>query len=583
MLLRLRPIHPVFSGLVPMLRVFNNTARYVDQGGNKRPGAFACYLEPWHADVFQFLDLRKNTGMEENRARDLFYGLWIPDLFMERVEANGDWTLMCPKECPGLDDVWGDEFEVLYTRYESEGWGKRTIKAQKLWKAIVEAQTETGTPYMLYKDACNRKSNQKNLGTIKCSNLCTEIVEYTAADEIAVCNLASIVLPKHVKMPSKKKTTRMAEIEAFSPGPGLYSPDGGSSPVFTDPESSPDVVDTPTIDYEMLRQSAKIATRNLNKVIDKSHNPLEECKKSNFAHRPIGIGVQGLADLMAMMKYPMDCLAAKSVNRNIFETIYYGAMEASLELAIRDGPYMTFSGSPLSEGKFQFDLWDEEDALRKRESALPMSGMWDWDGLRAKVMKHGVRNSLLLAPMPTASTAQILGNNETFEAFTNNVYVRRVLAGEFQVINKHLLNDLIDIGMMSDELRREIIANNGSIQTPDAEHASMFPLISTIPDSIKAIYKTVWELSQKVLIDMAADRGRFICQSQSFNVHIGEPTYAKLTSMHFYGWKKGLKTGMYYLRTRAAAAAIQFTVDKTKIGKKTVEDEGDPCGGACSA
>ncbi len=564
-----------------MLRVFNNTARYVDQGGNKRPGAFACYLEPWHADVFRFLDLRKNTGMEEDRARDLFYGLWIPDLFMERVHADGDWTLMCPKECPGLDDVWGDEFVALYTRYESEEKGRQTIKAQKLWRAIVESQTETGTPYMLYKDACNRKSNQKNLGTIKCSNLCTEIIEYTSVDEISVCNLASIVLSKHVKMPTKKKSARLTEIEAFSPGPGPYSPDGGSSPVFSGHESPPSDVDVPTIDYDMLRRSAKIATRNLNKVIDKSHSPLVECKKSNDAHRPIGVGVQGLADLLAMMHVPMDSPEARVINLNIFETLYYGAMEASLELAIKDGAYSTFSGSPLSEGKFQFDLWNEEDALFGREAALPLSGMWDWDGLRVKVMKHGVRNSLLMAPMPTASTAQILGNNEAFEAFTNNVYVRRVLSGEFQVINKHLLNDLIALGIMTDDLQREIIANNGSIQTPSAEHAGMFPLISAIPADIKAIYKTVWEISQRVLINMAADRGRFICQSQSFNVHIAEPNYAKLTSMHFYGWKKGLKTGMYYLRTRAAASAIQFTVDKSKFKMKPAE--GDPCGGACSA
>lgn len=500
------------NGLVPMLRVFNNTARYVDQGGNKRPGAFACYLEPWHADVFSFLDLRKNTGMDEARARDLFYALWVPDLFMERVQANGKWTLMCPKECPGLSDCHGEDFKKLYEKYEAEGKGRETIEAQKLWFAIVESQTETGTPYMLYKDACNAKSNQKNLGTIKCSNLCTEIVEYTAPDEVAVCNLASLVLNRFVDVKTRK------------------------------------------YDFAALHRASKIVAKNLNKIIDINFYPVPEARKSNMRHRPIGIGVQGLADTFALMRFPFDSPEAKLLNRQIFETVYHAALEASCECAAKDGHYESYPGSPLSEGVLQYDMW-----------GVTPTDLWDWEALKAKIKEHGTRNSLLLAPMPTASTAQILGNNEACEPFTNNIYTRRVLSGEFQVVNKHLLKDLIDAGLWDDDLKMELIAANGSIQETDPK---VSPKIAAIPAEIKALYKTVWELSQKVLIDMAADRGAYIDQSQSFNVHIGEPNFAKLTSMHFYGWKKGLKTGMYYLRTRAAASAIQFTVDKAKMSAK---------------
>lgn len=565
------------NGLVPMLRVFNNTARYVDQGGNKRPGAFACYLEPWHADVRTFLDLRKNTGMEELRARDLFYALWIPDLFMERVKANGKWTFMCPKECPGLSDVWGDEFVELYERYEAEGKGRETIDAQKLWFAIVESQTETGTPYMLYKDACNRKSNQQNLGTIKCSNLCTEIVEYTSPDEIAVCNLASLVLNKHVKVPElPERTASRASVEVFSPSPASASP-GPGSPSFDTPTISEETVEFPTFDFKLLHENAKVLTRNLNRVIDRSYNPLPECKASNMRNRPIGIGVQGLADTFALMGFPFDSKEAKELNLHIFETIYHGALEASIELAEKDGRYETYEGSPFSRGLLQQDLWAlEKEAHPERSGAPEPSGMWDWDALRAKMKIHGTRNSLLLAPMPTASTAQILGNNEAIEAFTNNVYNRRVLAGEFQVINKYMLADLEKLGLWCTDLRQEIIANNGSIQTTP-ENVDRFPRIARIPSHIKQVYKTVWELSQKTLIDMAADRGAYIDQSQSFNVHISDPDTQKLSSMHFYGWSKGLKTGMYYLRTRAAASAIQFTVDQSKFRR------GEGCGDACSA
>lgn len=488
------------NGLLPMLRVYNNTARYVDQGGNKRPGAFAIYLEPWHADIFDFLDCKKNHGKEEQRARDLFYALWIPDLFMRRVEENGDWTLMCPHECPGLHDLWGKEFEELYEKYEKENRGRRTLKAQQLWYHILESQTETGTPYMLYKDACNRKSNQKNLGTIKCSNLCTEIVEYTSEDEVAVCNLASIALPMYVK-PDK------------------------------------------TFDFAKLREVTKVITKNLNKIIDINYYPVPEAKTSNMRHRPIGIGVQGLADAFIRMRYPFESEEAQKLNIQIFETIYYASLEASCELAEEHGPYQTYEGSPASQGILQYDMWD-----------VTPSDLWNWTELKEKIAKHGLRNSLLLAPMPTASTAQILGNNESIEPYTSNIYTRRVLSGEFQVVNHHLLKDLTESGLWSDDMKNMLIASNGSIQN-----------IEGIPDDIKALYKTVWEISQKTIIKMAADRGAYIDQSQSLNVHIAEPNYGKLTSMHFYAWKSGLKTGMYYLRTRPAADPIKFTLDKQKM------------------
>ncbi|XP_040569764.1 ribonucleoside-diphosphate reductase large subunit [Lepeophtheirus salmonis] len=488
------------NGIVPMLRVFNNTAKYVDQGGNKRPGAFAIYLEPWHADVFDFLELRKNTGAEEQRARDLFYALWIPDLFMKRVEEDGIWSLMCPHECPGLDDVWGEDFEKLYLKYEDENKFRRQVPAHKVWEAIIESQIETGTPYMLYKDSCNRKSNQKNLGTIKCSNLCTEIVEYSSPDEVAVCNLASIAVNQFVK--------------------------------------------NKVYDFEQLKEVAKVATRNLNKIIDVNHYPIQEARRSNMRHRPIGIGVQGLADAFILMRYPFESDEALLLNKQIFETIYYGALEASCELAAEFGTYETYKGSPVSQGLLQFDLW---------EGVTP-TNMWDWSKLKAKIAKDGVRNSLLLAPMPTASTAQILGNNEGIEAYTSNIYSRRVLSGEFQIVNQHLLRDLTDMDLWDDEMKQNIIADNGSVQN-----------IPQIPDDIKKLYKTVWEISQKTVLQMAADRGAFIDQSQSLNIHIAQPNYGKLTSMHFYGWKLGLKTGMYYLRTKAAASAIQFTVDKSRI------------------
>jgi len=488
------------NGLVPMLRVFNNTARYVDQGGNKRPGAFAIYLEPWHADIFDFLDLRKNHGKEEQRARDLFYAMWIPDLFMKRVKADGNWSLLCPDECPGLHEVWGEEFEALYEKYESEGKARKTVKAQKLWYSIIESQIETGTPYMLYKDACNRKSNQQNLGTIKCSNLCTEIVEYSAPDEVAVCNLASIAVNMFVK-PDK------------------------------------------TYDFEGLKRVAKVATKNLNKIIDVNYYPVIEARNSNMRHRPIGIGIQGLADAYILMRFPFESEEASTLNKQIFETIYYGALEASCEMAEKEGPYSTYEGSPVSKGQLQYDMW-----------GVTPSNLHDWAALKAKIAKHGIRNSLLLAPMPTASTAQILGNNESVEAYTSNIYTRRVLSGEFQVVNQHLLRDLTELGIWSDEVKNEIISNNGSIQA-----------VACIPDNIKKLYKTVWEISQKNVLKQAADRGAFIDQSQSLNVHIAEPNFGKMSSMHFYGWELGLKTGMYYLRTKPAAQAIQFTVDKAKV------------------
>jgi ribonucleoside-diphosphate reductase alpha chain len=484
------------NGIIPMLRVFNDTARYVDQGGGKRKGAFAIYLEPWHADIFEFLDLRKNHGKEEMRARDLFYALWVSDLFMQRVEANEDWSLFCPHEAPGLADCWGKEFEDLYTKYEREGRARKVIKAQELWFAVLDAQVETGTPYLLYKDAANGKSNQQNLGTIKSSNLCTEIIEYTSPDEIAVCNLASIALPRFVRE-------------------GVF-------------------------DHVKLYEVTYQATLNLNKVIDGNYYPVKEAEYSNLRHRPVGLGVQGLADAFILLRLPFESEEAKKLNKEIFETIYFAAMTASKDLAIKDGPYETFKGSPLSKGKFQFDLWN----------VTPESGRWDWENLRLDVMNHGVRNSLLVAPMPTASTSQILGNNECFEPYTSNIYTRRVLSGEFVIVNKHLLRDLVNLGLWTPAMKDKIITANGSVQD-----------IAEIPQEIKDLYKTVWEIKMRTIIDMAADRGAYICQSQSLNLFINQPNASKLTSMHFYAWKKGLKTGMYYLRTQAASQAVKFTVE----------------------
>jgi len=487
------------NGIVPMLRVFNDTARYVDQGGGKRKGSFAIYIEPWHADIFDFLDLKKNHGKEEQRARDLFYAMWTPDLFMKRVEEGGDWTLMCPDECPGLSDAWGDEFEKLYTKYEAEGKGKKTIKAQDLWFKVLESQIETGTPYMLYKDAANSKSNQQNLGTIKSSNLCTEIMEYTAPDEVAVCNLASIALPMFVK-------------------------DG-------------------KFDFQKLFDITYVATKNLNKIIDNNYYPVPEAKKSNLRHRPIGLGVQGLADAFILMRHPFDSPEAKLLNKQIFETIYYASLTASKDLAKEHGPYETYAGSPISQGKFQQDLWGVEP-----------TDLWEWDILREEVLEHGVRNSLLLAPMPTASTSQILGNNECIEPYTSNIYTRRTLSGEFVIVNKHLMRDLVKLNLWNDTLKNKLIASNGSVQE-----------IDEIPDNLKELYKTAWEISQRVIIDLSADRGAYVDQSQSLNIFMEDANFAKLTSMHFYGWKAGLKTGMYYLRTKAARDAIKFTLDKSKL------------------
>jgi ribonucleoside-diphosphate reductase alpha chain len=484
------------NGIIPMLRVFNDTARYVDQGGGKRKGAFAIYLEPWHADIFEFLDLRKNHGKEELRARDLFYALWISDLFMKRVEANGEWSLFCPNEAPGLSDCWGEEFEKLFEKYEAEGRARKTIKAQDLWFKILDAQIETGTPYLLYKDAANSKSNQQNLGTIKSSNLCTEILEYTSPDEVAVCNLASIALPRFVK-------------------------DGA-------------------FDHNKLYEVTYQVTKNLNKVIDENYYPVEEARRSNLRHRPVGLGVQGLADVFIMLRLPFESEFAKLLNKNIFETIYFAAMTASKDLAKVEGTYETYAGSPVSKGIFQYDAW-----------GVTPSDRWDWAALKAEVAKYGVRNSLLVAPMPTASTSQILGNNECFEPYTSNIYTRRVLSGEFIIVNKHLLKDLVNLGLWNNTMKNKIIAANGSIQQ-----------IMEIPADIRELYKTVWEIKQRSLIDMAADRGAYICQSQSLNLFVDNPTTSKLTSMHFYAWKKGLKTGMYYLRSKAAAQAVQFTVEK---------------------
>ncbi len=488
------------NGIVPMLRVFNDTARYVDQGGGKRKGSFAIYLETWHADIFEFLDLKKNTGKEEMRARDLFFAMWISDLFMKRVEENSTWTLMCPNECPGLCDVYGDEFEALYTSYESAGKGRKTIQARELWEKILESQIETGTPYMLYKDAANRKSNQKNLGTIRSSNLCTEILEYTAPDEIAVCNLASISLPMFVE--------------------------------------------NGTFNHELLFTVTKRVTRNLNKVIDRNYYPVPEAENSNLRHRPVGLGVQGLADAFILLRMPFTSDEAKKLNQDIFETLYFAAVTASMEIAIEEGTYSSYQGSPISRGEFQHNLWNIDDS--------ELSGRWDWATLRKEVIKNGVRNSLLVAPMPTASTSQILGNNEAFEPYTSNIYTRRVLSGEFIVVNKHLLNDLVNLGLWNENLKQELMRNNGSVQNLN------------IPQDLKELYKTVWEMSMKDIIDMSRQRGYFIDQSQSLNLFMQDANFSKLTSMHFYAWKSGLKTGMYYLRTKAAVDAIKFTLNNDK-------------------
>ena len=490
------------NGIVPMLRVFNDTARYVDQGGGKRKGSFAIYLETWHADIFEFLDLKKNTGKEEMRARDLFFAMWTSDLFMKRVEEDTTWTLMCPNECPGLDEVYGDEFEALYLSYEAQGKGRKTIKARELWEKILESQIETGTPYMLYKDAANRKSNQKNLGTIRSSNLCTEIMEYTSADEIAVCNLASISLPMFV------------ENGAFN--------------------------------HELLFNVTKRVTRNLNKVIDRNYYPVIEAENSNMRHRPVGLGVQGLADAFILLRMPFTSDEAKKLNQEIFETLYFAAVTASMEMAKEEGPYSTYEGSPISKGEFQHNLWNIKDE--------ELSGRWDWASLRKEVLANGVRNSLLVAPMPTASTSQILGNNEAFEPYTSNIYTRRVLSGEFIVVNKHLLHDLVERGLWNETLKQEIMRHNGSVQN-----------IAQIPADLKELYKTVWEMSMKDIIDMSRQRGYFIDQSQSLNLFMQDANYAKLTSMHFYAWKSGLKTGMYYLRTKAAVDAIKFTLNNDKV------------------
>ena len=511
------------NGIVPMLRVFNDTARYVDQGGGKRKGSFAIYMEPWHADVFDFLDLKKNHGKEEQRARDLFYAMWIPDLFMERVQADGDWTMMCPNECPGLSDVYGKEFVELYERYEKEGRGRKTIKAQELWFKICESQNETGTPYMLYKDAANEKSNQKNLGTIKSSNLCTEIMEYTSPDEVAVCNLASIALPKFVKE------------------------DG-------------------TFDHDRLFEVSYQATVNLNRIIDRNYYPVPEARNSNMRHRPIGIGVQGLADTFILMRHPFDSEEARNLNKEVFETIYYAALTASKDQAKEEGHYESFPGSPASEGILQHDMWN-----------VTPSDRWEWDLLKEEIKEHGLRNSLLLAPMPTASTAQILGNNECFEPYTSNIYTRRTLSGEFIVVNKHLLRDLNKLGLWNEEMKNKLIAANGSVQH-----------IDEVPENLKELYRTAWEISQKSILEMAADRGAFIDQSQSLNVFMENADFSKLTSMHFYGWKKGLKTGMYYLRTKAATDAIKFTVEKkykeepTQVAKTAEERAEQEAVMACS-
>ena len=487
------------NGIVPMLRVFNDTARYVDQGGGKRKGSFAIYIEPWHSDIFDFLDLKKNHGKEEMRARDLFYAMWVPDLFMKRVEKNAEWTLMCPNECPGLYDCHGDEFDKLYLKYEKQSKGRKTIKARELWEKILESQIETGTPYMLYKDSANRKSNQKNLGTIRSSNLCTEILEYTSKDEIAVCNLASIALPMFVEK-------------------GEFN-------------------------HQKLYDVTARVTKNLNKVIDRNYYPVKEAENSNFRHRPIGLGVQGLADAFIQLRMPFTSEKAKELNQDIFETLYFAALNASVEESKKNGPYKTYKGSPISKGEFQHNMWGVEDK--------ELSGRWNWGKLRKDVLKYGVRNSLLVAPMPTASTSQILGNNECFEPYTSNLYTRRVLSGEFIIVNKHLLKDLVELGLWNEDMKQELMRSNGSIQD-----------IKQIPDELKELYRTVWEMSMKDIIDMARHRGYFIDQSQSLNLFMEGATMSKLTSMHFYAWKSGLKTGMYYLRTKSAVDAIKFTLEK---------------------
>lgn len=494
------------NGIIPMLKVYNETARYVDQGGGKRKGSIAVYLEPWHADIYDFLDIRKNHGKEEMRARDLFTALWIPDLFMKRVEAEGVWSLMCPNECPGLSDCHSEAFEALYTKYEAEGKFRKQIKARELWAAIIDAQIETGNPYMLFKDAANAKSNQQNLGTIKSSNLCTEILEYTSPDEVAVCNLASIALPR-----------------------------------FVDEKSG-------TFDHNKLFEITYVATRNLNKIIDRNYYPVPEARNSNMRHRPIGLGVQGLADAFILMRYPFESEEAKKLNSEIFETIYFAALTASKDLAKLEGAYESYPGSPISKGIFQQDMWN-----------VTPSSRWEWDVLREEIKEYGVRNSLLLAPMPTASTSQILGNNECFEPYTSNIYTRRVLSGEFVVVNKHLLRDLVKLGIWNESLKNKIISTNGSVQD-----------IPEIPQNIKDIYKTVWEIKQRTIIDMAADRGAYIDQSQSLNLFIQDANFAKMSSAHFYSWKKGLKTGMYYLRTKAAADAIKFTVDQSALTQPAI-------------
>ena len=507
----IRGTNGVSNGIIPMLRVFNATARYVDQGGGKRKGSFAIYLEPWHADIFEFLLLKKNNGKEEQRARDLFYALWVCDLFMQRVEKNEDWTLMCPNECPGMSDCWGEEFEKLYTKYEREGKGRQTIKAQKLWNAIIESQIESGTPYMVYKDHCNRKSNHQNLGTIKSSNLCTEIIQYTSPDEVAVCNLASISLPKFVK-------------------------------------------DDLSFDYEELLKVTKIITRNLNNVIDLNYYPVPEAKNSNHRHRPIGIGVQGLADAFMKMKISFESKEAVEVNDKIFETIYFGALTRSCELSEKFGPYDSFKGSPVSKGILQFDMWNRDMS----------NSNYDWNSLRKKIIEKGVRNSLLVAPMPTASTSQILGNNESFEPYTSNLYVRRVLAGEFVCINPHLVQDLIKNDLWKSSIKTQIMSNNGSVQK-----------IKEIPDELKKLYKTVWEIPQKTMINLAIGRAAFIDQSQSLNIYLSDANTAKISTMHFYGWKNGLKTGMYYLRSQPAVDAIKFTLNVEELLKATESNDTD--------
>ncbi len=592
------------NGIVPMLRVFNSTARYCDQGGGKRKGSFAIYMEPWHGDIESFLEMKKNHGDEEMRARDLFYAMWIPDLFMERVMANEDWTLMCPDHCHGLSDVYGDEFKTLYEKYEAEGKGIKTMKARKIWLKILDSQIETGTPYMLYKDSANKKTNQKNIGTIKSSNLCCEIMEYSDSKETAVCNLASIGLAKFVKKPSPELYPKIEKIKIYSKTKCNWCK---RAKIFLDKhnfeyeeinldddEKRKDfykkVCETenlteeskinsvpqiylnekriggfnellktikPSYDFELLHKITKIVTHNLNKVIDINFYPTKKTEVSNKKHRPIGIGVQGLADTFAMMNLPFSCDESKKLNKEIFETIYHAALEASVDIAIEDNPYATFEGSPASKGILQFDMWNVEPSNR-----------YNWVKLKNNIKKYGLRNSLLVAPMPTASTSQILGNNECFEPFTSNIYVRRTLAGEFIVVNKHLIRELIENYEWNEDIKNSIIKNGGSIQ-----HLKL-------PKNILEKYKTVWEISMKDVIDMSSDRGAYICQSQSLNLWMKEPSYDKLTSMHVYAWKKGLKTGLYYLRTEAKAAPQQFTIEPENIESKDLEDENcDMCSG----